>query len=926
MIGLILATGVASAQEQAAAGTIKCTCNDDRPSYSSLNCPTKAPADPSPCERINRGLGCKTYKLPKGLGDGFRAGTMESFLLRHALGWEIQCAICASTGMSKKQYRDGHKEALDLEKDMRKIGGKRIHVAMSPNFVMISDIRGLKIATRGGGARLASRHELLHLYLQRAEMARRDFIKVFGEPVNQRSAMVIVKRDTTRAVISKAFFGSVVNVLRGGGSKTTAGGYAGNGFTLAGTRDDDLHFRSRHMIGHLLISCYQAVQPHRKYCPHWMDAGCAHWLCKLHPRARDFATFCQHEGAVTTSGGGRGGGGRGRGGGGGGGGGGPTVSGSGSKWDKKAAKIARRGPRRDPVEAMFQAQTAKQMDFDMHVRSWSWFDVFAAEESKQFVDFIQRLRGAEEPRIAAKAAWGQPPEIVDDRWRERVTGKRRDVAATKKDEKNKELEAASDRELKDIALETDIHLLASRIRGLEFARNVATARLLLSLADSRDSHRVREVIALILERTDNPEVLKYLRGKGYKRAGKIGRATLCRVFGVRKYAEARAVLRKALSDGFWLVKANAARALAQIGDKESMPALAKMAAGSASGKLRCAAMDALALFGKDAESTITEWERNLMHPTWQVKVATCDAFRTIGSTNALDMLIGRLDSEGGRVHDEIRISITDLTGMDREWTGQQWIKWWNHTKKFKDLEKRMKEVLDAEKKRREQQKKAMARNGNRTVAGPGKKKKPTYYGIKVYARAVGYVLDTSASMRNGFRVSAGWEQRLGRKFKARTRIGVCKEELAASIKGLDPRTRLNLYLFNTKAKKWKPVPVAAGAMGANAISKVNSIQCERETNYFDALRLVLGMEGEGGGWRPNFADTPDTLLFLTDGTPTDGEITKADELLAWFTERNRFARLRVNVVAMGNTGVDTEFLRKFAEQSGGKFVHLTGDY
>jgi hypothetical protein len=47
-------------------------------------------------------------------------------------------------------------------------------------------------------------------------------------------------------------------------------------------------------------------------------------------------------------------------------------------------------------------------------------------------------------------------------------------------------------------------------------------------------------------------------------------------------------------------------------------------------------------------------------------------------------------------------------------------------------------------------------------------------------------------------------------------------------------------------------------------------------------------------------------------------------LLSWFNERNRFARLRVHVIAMGNTGVDVDFLRSLAEDNDGKFVHMTG--
>ena len=125
-------------------------------------------------------------------------------------------------------------------------------------------------------------------------------------------------------------------------------------------------------------------------------------------------------------------------------------------------------------------------------------------------------------------------------------------------------------------------------------------------------------------------------------------------------------------------------------------------------------------------------------------------------------------------------------------------------------------------------------------------------------------------------------------------------------------------------RTWQNTPVAAGSMGDQAIAAIRSVQPSGQTNYYDALRSTLGMERASGGWSPRFADTPDTLFFLTDGTPTDGEITKSDELLAWFLERNRLARLRVHVIAMGTTDVDVEFLRRFAKSTGGTFVHLTG--
>jgi len=266
--------------------------------------------------------------------------------------------------------------------------------------------------------------------------------------------------------------------------------------------------------------------------------------------------------------------------------------------------------------------------------------------------------------------------------------------------------------------------------------------------------------------------------------------------------------------------------------------------------------------------------------------------------------------------------------MDRDWNQEQWRKWWANMKRFQDMEDRMKEIVEKEKERLEREKAKVKENPNarRTISGPRKTKPPTYYGIKVYARAVGYVIDYSLSMKQGFRVSKGWQDRLGRVYNGQTRMAVVKEEITQALKELDPRTRVNMVFFNDRVRVWKSAPVPAGAAADSAAGAVRALNPSGQTNYYDALRAVLAYDNDGMSWRPTFADTPDTLFFLTDGSPTDGEITKSDELLAWWNERNRFARLKVHVIAMGNTGVDITFLQKFATQNGGKFVHMTGSH
>ncbi|MHC4930810.1 MAG: HEAT repeat domain-containing protein, partial [Planctomycetota bacterium] len=727
----------------AAAKPSDCTCREGNGSYLWLRCPKAAPADPDPCPATRQQAHPNVGKPSEWSQAGWLPTTMDAFLARHAVSWQIACSMWRkkerklSPGVREmlENIRPELEEVYRLVEEQKSLGGKAIEIGFSPHYIIVTDIPWVKIATIKGPPRPCSKHEFIQLMLMRAEMARLDFQEVFGSAHSGRSVMVMTRSQSTQRKFSQHYFGRAnTNLLFGYGSgKTILEGSAGNGFCISGKNDDNLHFQMRHLIGHLQMSCYRGVNPHEKYLPRWVTKGCAHWLCKLHPRAKDYATFCQDEGA------GGGGGGRARGLGGGLGGGGlpgggaggvggatgsGTVGGSGANWETKARKIARKGPRRDPVEAMFQASTFKQFKFDMHVRSWSWFDVFTREEREPFVDFIQRLRNAQEARVAAKTAWGQAPEIVDQRWRERLLGKRSDVQATDKElDKEKEVGEANVDELADIGREPDLQLLAGRIRGLERCQNVATARLLVSLMDSRDSDRVREVIALVLNRTDEDEVLEYLNGPGWKRAGKLGRAVICRMFGEIGYDDAIPLMRAALSDQFWLVRANAARTLAQLKDSESIKTLGTMAVREGTGKVKVAAMDALGDFGPEAADQVPLFERNIMHRNWQVKVATCDAFRKIGSDKPVDVLIGRLDLEGGRVHDEIKTTLKDLTGVEKDWRSETWRKWWAKAKKFKDLERKMKEEIGEE----EEKDVSGVRSDDRYA----RQKRPVYYGIKV---------------------------------------------------------------------------------------------------------------------------------------------------------------------------------------------------
>jgi len=135
------------------------------------------------------------------------------------------------------------------------------------------------------------------------------------------------------------------------------------------------------------------------------------------------------------------------------------------------------------------------------------------------------------------------------------------------------------------------------------------------------------------------------------------------------------------------------------------------------------------------------------------------------------------------------------------------------------------------------------------------------------------------------------------------------------------RTRFNIVFFSTRVRPWKDTLVVAGGMKEQALSAIDGAALEDETNIYGALRAALGLHE-----RPTLAadldPIPDTIYFMTDGTPTRGEITDTETILSWVRDVNRFAKVELHVIAMGNTGVDLDFLRRLATENGGEFVHV----
>ncbi|MEN8149022.1 MAG: HEAT repeat domain-containing protein [Planctomycetota bacterium] len=892
------------------AGPLKCTCRDGQACYHWLNAPVSPPNDPCHCPRCRAAPGTCEKILPEGWDQACASNSkMECFLRRHAASWKLACSErlagtcscdnphperCPKCG--KKGEAWGEEEFPTLRRQLeveRRMFGKRakLVIVRSPNFYVVTDIRSLKIVTQERAPRTMKMHEIAHVFLQRAEIAREDFIRYFGDDIymERPSAIYLVAKERTKRDLAEKYFGlPEPELFYGGNVQTIGGGFGWNGCAISLQKyrtDHDLQHQMRHLIGHLLASCLKKATGENRYLPRWVYAGAGHWLSRLPAKYRDDANFCAGEGR--------------------------EVRHNGKKWNEMLISKAM-GGKLHAVQTVFDVNALGGLDLQMHVRAWSWFDVFLEDDREAFVAFVMKLRDGTDHRVALKETFGISPEEWDRRWRERLLGKRASAAPTVEELDEADPEAAGVAEREAIRTETDPGILAAKIRGLRIVEDLRTAATIVPFL-RHESDLVRETTVLVLSRTTAEPVKAYLREKALSWTTGVGKAYAARVLGNLRDAAAVPYLLEHAENAYWLVRAHVARALGLAGDATSIPAIRRRVEDK-SMKVRIAAMDALARFGDRGGP---HWEvvaDNLGAASWPVRSAAADCLGAMGRMDAVEPLIARMEIESGRVREDIHAALKAITRDDLGRKPEYWRDWWEKEK---------------------------ARNpGRLPERGKGPKgaskgakgyDTPTYYGLRVYSRGIGYVIDTSGSMAYVIRLDGAWLKRQNRSYPTEAaKHALARQEVEASLRKLDPRTKFNVYFFRTVVSSLSGKMLAATP--ANVDKALRRIDTEvprfdtgqgaaYRTNYVDVFRKLLSVKS-GALPPPGFSGAPDTIFFLTDGKPTAGDITQPDALRSWFREMNRFERIRVHVITFGSTEIDPVFLGGLATDNGGVFVQV----
>ncbi len=876
-----------------------CGCKEGKACFHYLRAPFKAPEEACVCGLCQIKGDCGTNPKPDAWStDCMGSQKPECFWKRHASSWGIQCARCAIDTEGKTC--DGLPGAPDAATKAQLAKQWALEfadpalrpkacVGWSKHFYCASDITSLKVLSQGGAPRIYDSHEIVHLFLQRAEVAYDDFIAGFGAQVRQDRPMAIYlaqkssKKDAWRA----AYFGGArAQMVYSGALGKIAGGFCWNGFAASYDQygdDRDLHAYCRHMIGHILFSCWHGVNGLHKFCPRWAFVASADWLCKQHPLFADWTTFCHEEGS--------------------------PISGSGKDWDQKARGIA--AGARKPIETMLTIPSMSHLEQDDYVRGWSMMDLMLREDRTRWLATLGKIREGKDFSAAFREGLGMTPEDFDARWADRVLGKRKTMGETPKDVAAAGVTGGVDaQERRRVQRETDPATLTELIRGLDTLRDVETAKVVVGKV-SIDSDAVREAVVILMQKTPTPEVVAWLRTEGLGDSNGVARALVARALGVVKDVAARPALEAMLDDTFWLARANAAKALADIANPASGPVLAAKI-DDTNPKAFIAKLDALATFGAAGKPATKSVATHLGDREWQVRLTACRALAAFGNADCVEPLIERLEGESGRLQREVLKALRSVTHENFGANPQSWRAWWK-TQKPKGLPPPP-DVAPPRNPEDDRYAKPKKKSG-----GPDDEE-PTYYGQRIFAQSAVFVIDLSLSMKTTIEVPKDAQEKLGT-LGAGRRIDIARAAALSAISKLDPRTRFNIIFFSTVVRPWQTGLVPVGGEREAAISAVSSAALEAETNIFGALRAAVGLH-EKPTLSADLDAIPDTIYFMTDGTPSVGDMTQTLAILSWMRDFNRFAKTELNVIAMGSLGIDLDFLRRLATENNGVFIHV----
>ncbi|MCK6461661.1 MAG: hypothetical protein L6Q95_17400, partial [Planctomycetes bacterium] len=203
-----------------------------------------------------------------------------------------------------------------------------------------------------------------------------------------------------------------------------------------------------------------------------------------------------------------------------------------------------------------------------------------------------------------------------------------------------------------------------------------------------------------------------------------------------------------------------------------------------------------------------------------------------------------------------------------------------------------------------------------------------FFRIPVLADRVVFVLDTTGDMTSPWKIDPKKEkdkppeERIPNFFNVKTRFALVRAYVMQCLEQAPEQMEVAFVFYGSEATPWPEIP----RLLRNTEKNRDMIRSHLETG-FQPKGVTAMYEGLAAGWGfvkggldGNFEKGADTIVFVTDGRPTDGELANKPERLrdeAWLIAT--LQNLRFETVGLHNHQFD--LLQAMARDSGGLYVH-----
>ena len=243
---------------------------------------------------------------------------------------------------------------------------------------------------------------------------------------------------------------------------------------------------------------------------------------------------------------------------------------------------------------------------------------------------------------------------------------------------------------------------------------------------------------------------------------------------------------------------------------------------------------------------------------------------------AVEFFIGLMPETTGQLRYETARRLRDLTGENFGGHADRWSQWWglNHAG-F-----RVRETDNA--------------LHRQEAEIPWEGEPPTFFDLPIYAYRVVFVIDVSKSMLSSI--------------DGVTRLSQLQRELHAAIDGLPTGAWFDIVPFNDSVNPWKGKLVPATEANLRAAHElINQLQASGKTAVADALATGLAID-------PDL----EVLVFLSDGRPTAGKVTKISAIHKTIADANRFRRVAIHTLAIDSRDAELHLMERLAEDNFGE--------